>query len=57
MISDIEMPINIEESKVHPSIHQDGDKYDRLGRNVSAQERREKLYGVWTQVVYRKTFY
>ena len=28
---------------LHVSLHQEGDEYDRLGRNVSAQERRQEL--------------
>lgn len=44
------------DEELHPSIHRDGDKYDDLGRNMSAQARREKL-AKWTQVVYSKKFY
>ena len=31
-----------EDEELHPSIHRDGDEYDYLGRNVSAQARRQK---------------
>jgi hypothetical protein len=44
------------DEELHPSIHRDGDKYDNLGRNMSAQARREKL-AKWTRVVYSKKFY
>lgn len=44
------------DEELHPSIHRDGDKYDDLGRNMSAQARREKL-AKWTRVVYSKKFY
>ena len=44
------------DEELHPSIHRDGDKYDHLGRNMSAQARREKLIK-WTKVVYSKKFY
>lgn len=45
------------DEELHPSIHRDGDKYDDLGRNISAQARREKAYGRWTTVKYSKKFY
>lgn len=45
------------EEEVHPSVHQAGDKYDRLGRNMSAQIRREKKYGWWTIVKYSRKLY
>lgn len=45
------------EEEVHPSVHQPGDEYDRLGRNLSAQVRRENKYGKWTIVKYSKKFY
>lgn len=44
------------DEELNPSIHRDGDKYDYLGRNISAQARREKL-AKWTRVVYFKKFY
>ena len=44
------------DEELHPSIHRDGDQYDRLGRNMSAQARREKLTK-WTMVKYSKKFY
>lgn len=44
------------EEELHPSIPQPDDKYDRLGRNISAQARREKL-AKWTTVKYSKKFY
>ena len=44
------------DEELHPSIHRDGDKYDDLGRNMSAQARRENLTK-WTRVVYSKKFY
>lgn len=44
------------DEEFHPSIHRDGDKYDDLGRNMSAQARREKL-AKWTRVAYLKKFY
>jgi len=43
--------------EMHPSIPRDEDKYDRLGRNISAQKRRESMYGKWTTVRYKKKFY
>ena len=42
---------------VHPSIPQDGDIWDELGRNLSAQKRRERMWGKWTTVRYSKKFY
>ena len=45
------------EEELHPSTPLDGDKYDRLGRNLSAQARREKSFGRWTTVKYSKKFY
>ena len=39
------------DKNLHPSVHRDGDEYDNLGRNMSAQIRREKLVK-WTRVVY-----
>ena len=45
------------DEELHPSIPRDGDKYDRLGRNLSAQARREKSFGLWTTVKYSKKFY
>lgn len=45
------------DEELHPSIPRDGDKYDRLGRNLSAQARREKSFGRWTTVKYSKKFY
>lgn len=45
------------EEEIHPSVPLPGDKYDNLGRNMSAQVRREKKYGQWTTVMYSKKFY
>ena len=45
------------EEELHPSVHQLGDKYDNLGRNISAQVRREKKYGRWITVKYSKKLY
>jgi hypothetical protein len=36
--------------ELHPSIPRDDDEYDELGRNMTAQKRREVLYGVWKKV-------
>ena len=44
------------DEELHPSNHRDGDKYDDLGRNMSARARLEKL-AKWTRVVYSKKFY
>jgi len=44
------------DDELHPSIPRPGDEYDRLGRNMSAQARREKL-AKWTMVKYSKKFY
>lgn len=44
------------EEELHPSVHRPGDEYDRLGRNMSAQARREKL-AKWITVKYSKNFY
>jgi hypothetical protein len=45
------------EEEIHPSVPLPGDKYDNLGRNMSAQVRREKKYGTWKTVVYSNKFY
>jgi hypothetical protein len=44
------------DEEIHPSIPRPFDEYDRLGRNMSAQARREKL-AKWTAVKYSKKFY
>lgn len=45
------------EEELHPSIPLSDDKYDYLGRNISAQARREKTFGRWVTVKYSKKFY
>lgn len=46
-----------DEEEIHPSVPLPGDKYDYLGRNMSAQVRRENKYVMWKTVVYSKRFY
>ena len=43
--------------ELHPSLPRVGDKYDILGRNMSAQLRREKAWGRWVLVKYSKRVY
>ena len=45
------------DTDIHPSVPQSGDKYDNLGRNMSAQIRREKAWSRWILVQYRKKVY
>lgn len=45
------------EEELHPSIPIPGDQYDDLGRNMSAQLRRENRWGKWILVKYNKKFY
>jgi len=42
-----EFTLAIEVDQPHPSIPRPNDVYDRFGRNMSAQARREKLWGRW----------
>ena len=46
--SDIESNIVI-----NPSLPRDDDEYDVLGRNISAQQRRERMFGKWIRVTYK----
>ena len=38
---------------INPSLPKDGDEYDTIGRNISAQQRRERMFGKWIRVTYR----
>lgn len=41
------------EEYINASITQEGDKYNDLGINISAQKRRQELIP-WTKVIYKK---
>ena len=38
---------------INPSLPKDSDEYDTLGRNISAQQRRERMFGKWIRVTYK----